>query len=461
MQQQIFEEQEDNIDIQKIIGKYLQHWKWILLFTFVFCGTAYFYLKVQPSTFISSSTVLVKDDKKGSLGGDLDIFSDLGLSKGNSNLHNEIEVFKSRDLVQKVVKELHLNKLLIQVNNTFNADHYYYKANSPLSFKFVDTVENHYNKSFVLELSRVNKEGFILLEKVKVNGKVKTQNLGQIKYGESFPTQGGTVQVNRTENFKSSHLGEKFNFIFSSLSSATNKWKSNFEVNTVNKDASVLKLSAKGLMKEANNDFLEQMIIEHEENAIADKNEITKNTSDFISERMKVIEDELSEVEGINEKFKTDTRLVDVEKNAEIYLEQEGSIEKIIVETNIQLSLAKYMVEYLEEYKDYNTLLPSNLGFTDHSINAMTQEYNTLVLERNRLVQGSSEANPLAQKLENQLTSLRNSINSSLKKDRKSTRLNSSHVRISYAVFCLKKKKKKKKKKQKKKKKNKGKKKQK
>src|SRR5690554_3783762 len=34
-------------------------------------------------------------------------------------------------------------------------------------------------------------------------------------------------------------------------------------------------------------------------------------------------------------------------------------------------------------------------------------------------------------------------------KDRKSTRLNSSHVRISYAVFCLKKKKKKKKKKQK------------
>src|SRR5690554_2508814 len=35
----------------------------------------------------------------------------------------------------------------------------------------------------------------------------------------------------------------------------------------------------------------------------------------------------------------------------------------------------------------------------------------------------------------------------SLREDRKSTRLNSSHVRISYAVFCLKKKKKKKKKK--------------
>src|SRR5439155_24500564 len=39
---------------------------------------------------------------------------------------------------------------------------------------------------------------------------------------------------------------------------------------------------------------------------------------------------------------------------------------------------------------------------------------------------------------------LRNSKN--YKRDRKSTRLNSSHVAISYAVFCLKKKKKKKKK---------------
>src|SRR5690349_23975972 len=41
-------------------------------------------------------------------------------------------------------------------------------------------------------------------------------------------------------------------------------------------------------------------------------------------------------------------------------------------------------------------------------------------------------------------------------RDRKSTRLNSSHVEISYAVFCLKKKKKKKKKQQKKKKKQKN-----
>src|SRR3989442_10138072 len=39
------------------------------------------------------------------------------------------------------------------------------------------------------------------------------------------------------------------------------------------------------------------------------------------------------------------------------------------------------------------------------------------------------------------LTLVRMDLKNSISQDRKSTRLNSSHVRISYAVFCLKKKK--------------------
>src|SRR3712207_6874584 len=42
-----------------------------------------------------------------------------------------------------------------------------------------------------------------------------------------------------------------------------------------------------------------------------------------------------------------------------------------------------------------------------------------------------------------EITRMRRLLESTLAKDRKSTRLNSSHANISYAVFCLKKKKKK------------------
>lgn len=415
MQQQIFDQQpEDNVNIQEIIGKYLQHWKWILLFTFVFCGIAYMYLKGQSSIYKSTSTVLVKDNKKGSLGSELDVFADLGLTKGNSNLHNEIEVFKSRDLIMKVVKKLKLNTQLTQQNNTLDADKYYYGDNSPFTFEFSDTTDEHFNSNFKLELTKIKEDQFTVNQKYNDGQDEINTLLGEFKFGKTFKTHGGDLTISKTDVFNENHLNSKFTFSFSSISSAADRWKSKFEVNTVNKDASVLILSATGLLKQANNDFINQLIIENEENAISDKNEITKNTSAFIAERMDVIEDELSDVEEINEKFKTDNNLVDVEKNAEIFLEKEGSIESTIIESNIQLSLAKYMVEYLNKYDDVNTLLPANLGFTDQSINMMTQEYNKLVMERNKLVEGSNKANPLAIQIEGQLNGLKRSITRSL-----------------------------------------------
>src|SRR5690554_7422470 len=58
-----------------------------------------------------------------------------------------------------------------------------------------------------------------------------------------------------------------------------------------------------------------------------------------------------------------------------------------------------------------------------------------------RLVKLEITGEALEDELEGYLTSLKEIKPDYQKKDRKSTRLNSSHVRISYAVFCLKKKK--------------------
>src|SRR5690554_2419344 len=68
-------------------------------------------------------------------------------------------------------------------------------------------------------------------------------------------------------------------------------------------------------------------------------------------------------------------------------------------------------------------------------------KYKVLIIDE----VGFSEISPLEAKLFFQLIDLRYTKKSTIftSKDRKSTRLNSSHVRISYAVFCLKKKNKK------------------
>src|SRR5690554_7716733 len=56
-------------------------------------------------------------------------------------------------------------------------------------------------------------------------------------------------------------------------------------------------------------------------------------------------------------------------------------------------------------------------------------------------VSGANQTQPFAMVMLNEELRPQVQDDAALKKDRKSTRLNSSHVRISYAVFCLKKKK--------------------
>src|SRR5690349_21931606 len=75
----------------------------------------------------------------------------------------------------------------------------------------------------------------------------------------------------------------------------------------------------------------------------------------------------------------------------------------------------------------YTTLFRSNRG---HGLTAWLQQRH----------QGGLAARQHMWKVEPQLVGAR--PRDRLRRDRKSTRLNSSHVEISYAVFCLKKKKK-------------------
>src|SRR5699024_12501107 len=91
----------------------------------------------------------------------------------------------------------------------------------------------------------------------------------------------------------------------------------------------------------------------------------------------------------------------------------------------------------------FNTVSPSTLFFISHLSthhNKTLLTYTTLFRTTHKIVQSIIHSIPNYQKLLKQHPELPFAYEKLLQKDRKSTRLNSSHVSISYAVFCLKKK---------------------
>jgi hypothetical protein len=67
---------------------------------------AWFYLRVTPPKYEITAAIMIKDEKKGSAEGET--INSLDQLSRKKIVENEIEIFRSRTLMQQVVKNLHL-----------------------------------------------------------------------------------------------------------------------------------------------------------------------------------------------------------------------------------------------------------------------------------------------------------------------------------------------------------------
>ncbi len=412
----ISQSNDEEINLKELLYNYLLYWPWILASAFIFAVGGYFYVKSQVNIFESTAAVLVKDTKKGGVGGmDLDIFSDLGIGGGNSNLYNEIEVFNSRTLLREVVRELGLQQSAMVKTGAVEKDILFY-TDAPIQLNLSKELLDSLRFSVTFEVQRTDASGLKVKEiYAPLPGQVK-ETAFTTSFGEPVSTALGELQFIATKDMNKLPDGAKLLITVATLDAAIDKIKENLSIQAVNKDASAIEIKHKGPLVQLNNDIINELIRQHEARAIQDKNEVTESTSEFIKKRMVLIERELAVVEDSSEAFKFKNRLIDVESDAAMFLTKESELEKSITEVNIQLSLAEFMNEFIQKAKGYDELFPANLGFEDQSISELTAEHNKLVLERNRLLESSSAKNPVVANIDGQLESIRSSLKESLAK---------------------------------------------
>jgi len=408
------EREDETINFREVLEKYARYWKFILISVIVVVLLAFLYLQNKAPVYESTAMVIVKDDESGSLSGEMNAFSDLGLITNNVNLYNEIEVFKSRKLIIEVVKKLDLFLTIKKEATLLSPDELYYD-NAPIAISSPVKDSLLHNKNIEFQLIPIDHDTFSLEETIfKPDNEEVVNDKGKHKFSDIINSSEGNFRFSKTQFWDGSCIGKTFIIRVQSIDAAVKNIKENLVVETINKDASVIQLKISGQTKAKNNDILNTLIKQHEAQAIRYKNEITRNTSEFIDERMKLIEKELFSIEETGEFFKTSNQLVNVEMDAEVMMEKESEAEGYYTQTYIQLKLAEHIKNYMKDHPGYKNLLPANLGLESESVNEMTKEYNKLVLERNAKLINSTEKNPLVDKIEKQLKSIKNSLSVSL-----------------------------------------------
>lgn len=401
---------DDFIRIQDLYYLCLAKWRWFVFSLVVCLGIAFIYLLKTPPVYTRTASLLIKEESKGqSLSGDVGAsFADLGLFQSNTNVNNELISLKSPAVMYDVVKRLHL-----EVDYSTEGSFYpqvRYGQNLPLTVSFADLADN---ETAALTVEAVRPKGIKLTSFVHNGEKIDGEVVGTLN--DSLVTPIGKIVIRPAAAFvdwqKSS---EPLTVSRSGLNSAVSRYSAGLSVALQSEKTTIVDLTFRDVCIQRAEDILNTVIAVYNENWIKDKNQIAVSTSMFINDRLGVIESELGHVDENISTFKSENLLPDVQAASQLYMTERSQAQSQILTLNTQLSMARYIRNYLTAASSRNQLLPANSGLESANIENQISEYNNLQLQRNNLVANSSEQNPLVVDMDESLRSMRRSIVSSV-----------------------------------------------
>ena len=401
---------EDFMRIQDLFYLCLSKWYWFVISLGITLSVAILYVLVTPPVYMRSAALLIKDESKGqSLSGEVGgSFSDLGLFQANTNVNNELISLQSPAIMLDVVNRLRLDV-------AYHTDGAFYRKvlygqDLPVSVSFADLQDNE-SVSFTLRL--LDEENVELSDFIREGEELEETSVMTCKLRELVTTPVGKLTIDPTPYFQGA-FAQPIYVSRSGLYGTLSAYSGNLSVALSDEKSTVINLSIKDVSVRRAEDILNTLISAYNENWVKDKNQIAISTSMFINERLGVIEGELGNVDENISTYKSENLLPDVQAASSLYLAQSSETNSRILTLNTQLSMARYIRNYLTNTSSKNQLLPANSGLESSNIENQISEYNTTQLQRNNLVANSSERNPLVMDLDHSLQAMRTAIISSI-----------------------------------------------
>lgn len=410
------EEKEEKTDYRELFFKYYAYWKWFIASLIVCLIFAWLYLHFTTPVYNISAAIIVRDDKKG---GDtrtsaLSMFEDMGIMPSSQNIDNEIEIMQSKSLIKDVVTELNLH-ITYYSKGAINNNELY--TNSPIRVNLPPQ-----------EADRLPAEGVQLDVDYLPGGKFEVYSIiNEKEIHKQFdrlpavlPTEVGTFNFTADSTASSRHTEPmRIEITISAPLRVARGYAGALTIEPTSKTTSVARISLKNSNQQRGEDFINKLVEIYNRNTNNDKNEVAQKTEEFIKERIGIIDSELGNTEQQLETFKRDAGVTDVTKDAELAATEKSEYEKLVADNGIQINLVQYLQAYLNTPQHANDVLPTNVGLMDTNLSQLINEYNTTVLERNRLLRSSSETNPVVSRINSSVRDMRanlgTTINSVLK----------------------------------------------
>lgn len=414
---------DNGLNIKEVVLNYLKYWKWFLITTALFLLLAKIYLRYSIPLYKAQTTILIKDEQSGNVASELSAFKDLGLISSSNNIYDELEILKSRSLIEKTVKRGNFNINYISEGRIKSSD--VYGANQ-IEVKFLHKNDRFYERDTVFNLNILSENKFELYN--QTNELIGTYNFEQtinskklgpfIVQKKVFPNDGTEIKKIKKE---------KIIVQLSNLIGTTESFRGGLSVATLSKFSNVVELTIINQVGRKAEDFLNTLVEVYNEEAITDKNLISEKTAKFINERLSIITNELQGLEQTAEAYKRSNKITDLPTEAELNLKNASQYNTEKASVGTQLKVVDVMLGYINQTKG-DDIIPANIIPSDNNSSLAIMEYNNLIVEKNRLLKSSTESNPVVVRMDEKITVLKSTIKESLKRLRSSLALKNNSV---------------------------------
>ena len=409
-------EEGSSFDFKIIYSTLILNWQWFVLSLIICLSAAAIKLRYTTPMYQSYAKLLIKDDNNGGRRGGRSYIansSTLGMMTNTEGIDNEMEILKSTQLATEAVKQLKLYTVYTLEGHI--KDHLLYK-NQPVN---VDLDMAH--------IETLKRPISLVIDKDE-NGKLHVT--GTYTYVPEDPDKPSkTYAINRTFDVLPARIITSVGIITFTANTLSpmpedrnelvtiyppkmiaGKYSGALTVNQLSKSTSIAGLTLTDEMPQRANDYLKQLVFSYNMQANEDKNEIAMRTEQFINSRLEKINTELGATEGSLEATKRQYKIVSPEATGTLGFTNTDQFTQKLADMDMQIELLHSLQQYMNEPSNKYQTLPSNVGLNDAAASTLINDYNKIVMERNRLLRSANENSPTITPLTAQLDDLSSSI---------------------------------------------------
>lgn len=414
---------ESMFSVRSLMSIFVLNWQWFILSLLVCYGVAWAYLRYTTPVYVTTAKMLFKggDGKKGAAARALTAIN-LGEVANSEGVDNEMELMRCSSIGIDVVKRLKLHTTYYRQGRIM--DQLLYRT-QPVSVDIDAASLDRLTSPISLEISYEGGKylihGTYTATYRERPSEQREINVTLAMLPARIRTAAGdlTFQTN-SETLGHMREGETELVTIKTPASAAAAFTANFSVRPTSHTTTILALTMTDIDTRRASDYLRQLIVSYNEDANNDKDLMAARTEEFINQRLEKLNVELGATEGAIETYKKMNKGMDPSQTAGTAYGQSTSYEQRLIDMQTQLDLFNSIREYMDMPSNRYQTLPSNVGLTDQSATALINNYNQIVLERNKLLRTANETSPSVVPLTEQLDDLQASIRRAMSQARQS-----------------------------------------